>query len=68
LRNVTNLVSTGRTDIWVVWTIQAVIRIRNVKTKARIWLFISSGLVGEFAIRAIEPIESERPKIRSESV
>ncbi len=43
-------------------------RIRNVKANAAMCPFISLGLAGELAIRAMEPIESESPNIRSASV
>src|SRR2546427_10707823 len=47
---------------------QAVIRIRNVKIKASMWLPISAGVVGELAMAVTEPTERERPNIRSASV
>src|SRR5207244_12943323 len=68
LRNVTVLVSTGNTDMYVVEIIQAVISTKNVYANASMWVVISPVLFGGFAIRAIEPIESESPKIKSASV
>src|SRR5437899_4816437 len=47
---------------------QAVMRRRKVNMKASMWLPISAGVVGELAMAATEPTESERPKIRSASV
>src|SRR2546425_13117858 len=47
---------------------QAVMRRRKVNMKASMWLPISAGFVGELAMAATEPTESERPKIRSARV
>src|SRR6266849_1161833 len=41
---------------------------KNVYANARMWVVISPVLFGGFAMRAMEPIESESPKIRSARV
>src|SRR6266516_2155058 len=43
-------------------------RTKNVYANASMWVVISPVLFGGFAIRAIEPIESESPKIKSACV
>jgi hypothetical protein len=43
-------------------------RTMKEKVNASMWLFMSLGVVGGEAIRAIDPIESERPNTRSERV
>src|SRR5260370_38338385 len=41
---------------------------KNVKANARMCVVISPALFGGFAMRAMEPIESERPKTKSARV
>src|SRR6266704_5846905 len=48
--------------------IHAVMRTKNVKPNAKMWLLISPCVVGELAMRPIAPIDRERPNTRSASV
>ena len=45
---------------------QAVMSIRKEKVKASMWLLMSAVDVGGEAIRAIEPIDRDNPKTRSD--
>src|SRR2546428_13988641 len=54
---------------WMIYTTyMSVLSTKNVYANASMWAVISALLFGGFAIRAIEPIESESPKMRSASV